>query len=201
MARWVAWAWVRAGDLARARASLEASGEDAGDAAGWFALYEGDLAAARRALAPERARSADELTAVALLGRTTKDRSPATGAAFLALARGDSAAAAKQFALAAAELPDAAPLLLAQAARLDVGARRRCRGDRALAADRRADAAVPRGAGERPRVGARAPPLAPAMPTRSRASSTSILTYPESALLPQARRELDAARRAVPSTS
>ena len=200
MARWVAWAWVRAGDLSRARASLEASGEDAGDAAGWFALYEGDLAAARRALAPERARSADELMAVAILGRTTKDRSTATGAAFLALARGDSAAAARQFALAAAELPDAAPLLLAQSARLEAA-----RGD-----DRAAIAIWQRIVEQMPQS-----PEAPASDLawaralrRSHQDAAAvarlehlILNYPDSALLPQARRELDAARRAGASTS
>ena len=200
MARWVAWAWVRAGDLTRARASLEASGEDAGDAAGWFELNEGDLAAARRRLAPERARSADELTAVAVLGRTTKDRSPAAGAAFLALARGDSAAAARYFALAAIELADAAPLLLAEAARIEAA-----RGDdaAAIAIWQRIVEQMP----QSPEAPASDLAWARAL-RRSHADAAAvarlehlILNYPESALLPQARRELDAARRTVPSTS
>ncbi len=44
MARRVAWAWLRAGDIPRARAALKAAGPDAGDASGWLALYDGDLA-------------------------------------------------------------------------------------------------------------------------------------------------------------
>jgi hypothetical protein len=74
MARRVAWAWLRAGDIPRARASLQAAGPDAGDAAGWLALYDGDLAAARRLIPPGRAQQADELAAAALLVRTTRDR-------------------------------------------------------------------------------------------------------------------------------
>ena len=199
-ARRVAWAWVRAGDLTRARASLEESGGDAGDAAGWFALYDGDLAAARRALPPERARSSDELAAAALLGRTTRDRSSAVGAAFLALARGDSAAAARGFERAALELPDAAPLLLAMTARLDAA-----RGDdaTAIALWQRIVERMP-AAPEAPASDlewARALRRAHRDPDAIARLEHLILTYPDSALLPQARRDLDAARRAVPSTS
>jgi tetratricopeptide (TPR) repeat protein len=200
IARRVAWAWVRAGDLPRARASLEGSGTDAGEAGGWFALYDGDLAAARRALPPERARTADDLLAAAFLGRTTRDRSAAAGRAFLALARGDSTKAAREFGEAAAELPDAAPLLLALAARIDAA-----RGD-----DGAAIALWQRVVEEMP-----ASPEAPASDLEwARALRRShhdaeavtrlehlILTYPDSALLPQARRELESARRAIPTSS
>src|SRR5262249_3709464 len=55
MTRFVAWGWVRAGDLTRARSALEASGADVGDAAGWLALYDGDLKAARKRITPDRA--------------------------------------------------------------------------------------------------------------------------------------------------
>jgi hypothetical protein len=200
MARRVAWAWVRAGDIPRARAALEAAGADAGEAGGWLALYDGDLAGARKRLKPERARTADELAAAALLGRSAAERSPAAGKAFLALARGDSAAAARHFERAALELPDAAPLLLSLAARLDAA-----RGDDA--------AAVP--IWRRILEQAPASPEAPASELEwARALRREhkdaeaierlehlILTYPESALLPQARRELDAARHALPVAS
>ena len=61
---------------------------------------------------------AEALDALALLARTRADTAPVTGRAFLALARGDTAGAAAGFEKAATELGDAAPLLLATAARL-----------------------------------------------------------------------------------
>jgi tetratricopeptide (TPR) repeat protein len=200
MARRVAWAWVRAGDIPKARAALEAAGADAGEAGGWLALYDGDLAAARRGLKPERARTADELAAAALLGRTTGARAPTVGKAFLALARADTAAAARDFEKAALELPDAAPLLLSLAARLDAA-----RGE-----DAAAIALWKRILDQSPQS-----PEAPASELEwARALRRDhkdaeavtrlehlILTYPESALLPQARRELDAARHALPVAS
>jgi len=200
MTRLVAWAWVRAGDLTRARAALEASGADVGDAAGWLALYDGDLAAARKRITPERARTPDELSAAAFLGRTTRDTSRAAGHAFLFLARGDSTGAAREFARAADECPDAAPLLLALAARLDA-----VRGDdaSAMALWKRVVeqyASAPEAAVselEWARALRRAHRDAEAI-TRL---EHLILTYPDSALLPQARRELDAARNALPAAS
>ncbi|MFL5579824.1 MAG: hypothetical protein ACJ8AO_05575 [Gemmatimonadaceae bacterium] len=128
LARQVAWGWVRAGDVARARQSLATAGpsadsndvEDA-EAAGLMALYEGDLATARARLRRSAETTPEHVLAMALLGRSRGDRSPAAGAAFLALARGDSAAAAARFIEAARELADAAPLLLATAARLGAG--------------------------------------------------------------------------------
>ncbi len=117
--RELAWAWVRSGELDRARAALDRAGADANDEVhGWLALYAGDLHGAR-----ERLRATDDapdyiITALALLGRTSADSVPAVGGAFLALARGDSSAAVRDFILAADLLPDAAPLFLALAARL-----------------------------------------------------------------------------------
>ena len=87
------------------------------DALGWLALYDGNLAAARKSLRPEVESSPEALAALALLARTRADTAPVTGRAFLALARGDTAAAAAGFEKAA------------------VGARRRCA---AAARDRRA---------------------------------------------------------------
>jgi tetratricopeptide (TPR) repeat protein len=200
MARRVAWAWLRAGDIPRARASLTAAGPDAGDAAGWLALYDGDLAAARRLITPDHAHSPDELAAAALLGRTTRDRAPAAGRAFLALARGDSAKAAREFEDAAAESPEAAPLLLDLAARL-----RAAQGD-----DAAAIALWSRVVAESPQSPeAPSSDLAWARALRRAHRDNEaivrlehlILTYPESALVPQARRELDAAHQALPSTS
>ena len=49
LTRTIAWGWVRTGDMNRARAALAATGAegDSSDAAGWLALYEGNLKSAR----------------------------------------------------------------------------------------------------------------------------------------------------------
>ena len=115
----VAWAWVRAGDLARARAFMgDALTDDTTGVRGWLALYEGDVATARTALREPGTPSADAIRAQAIIARTRTDRAPQLGAAFLALARRDSTRAAQLFEAATSELPDAAPLLLATAAEI-----------------------------------------------------------------------------------
>ncbi|HEU4563953.1 MAG TPA: hypothetical protein VFS05_04855 [Gemmatimonadaceae bacterium] len=199
--RLLAAGWVRTGDLARAKAVLAAAGDDESDPAqGWIALYEGDLAAARRGLKARADATPEQLSAVALLERTKADRAPDVGRAFLTLARGDTLAAAAAFEGAARSLPEVSSLLLANAARLYAA-----RGEtpRAVAlwqaiVERSADSpeapeaelewarALRRGGDQRGAV-ARLEHL--------------ILTYPQSALLPQARRELELARRSVPPTS
>ena len=102
----------------KARELLAHSDSGDADALGWLALYDGNLAAARKSLRPEVESTPEALAALALLARTRADTAPVTGRAFLALARGDTAAAAAGFEKAASELGDAAPLLLATAARL-----------------------------------------------------------------------------------
>jgi len=115
----VAWAWVRAGDTAKARAMMgDALADDTTGVRGWLALYDGDIATARTALRESGTPSSDAVRAQAIIARTRADRAPKFGAAFLALARRDSAAAAALFESAASELPDAAPLLLATAAEI-----------------------------------------------------------------------------------
>src|SRR6185437_6470372 len=68
--------------------------------------------------------SPDVLTALQLLSRTTVDTAPSVGKAFIALARGDTASASTQFVTASSTVLDAAPLLLATAARLHVAQHR-----------------------------------------------------------------------------
>lgn len=197
MQRVVAWAWIRAGDVPRARAALAGATLDAEDeVAGWLALYEGDLVAARQALRHVPTPEQDVVRALALLNRTTVPRAPAVGAAFLALGRADTTDAVRRFESAAADLPDAAPVLLAMAARLETG-----RG-----ADARARRLWQRVAVEH----AAAPEAAEAHLEWARGLRRAgdgdgarehlehlILTYPGSALVPQARRELDALRPGV----
>ena len=193
-ARLIAWAWIRAGDVAKAREALTDAPIAAEDAvAGWLALFEGDLAGARVALRHTESPGQDVVSALALLSRTRGDRAPGIGAAFLALARADSVEAARRFEAAATDQPDAAPLLLAMAARIQTA---RHDDTRALAlwqrvADDYADAPeAPEAYLEWSRGLRRRGDIAGA---RQRLSHL-ILTYPTSALVPQARRELDALR-------
>ena len=194
LARHIAWAWIRAGDIPRARAALRDAPLAAEDAvAGWLALFDGDLDGARIALRNTEAPGQDAIAALALLNRTSVPKSAVVGSAFLALARGDSAQSARRFEEAAGELHEAAPLLLALAARIETARRNE---DRALALWKRVVgeyAAAPEAAEadlEWARGLRRRGDLAGA---RERFEHL-ILTYPTSALVPQARRELDTLR-------
>ncbi len=201
LAREVAWAWIRVGDLARARDALASvDGAAEGEAAGWVALYGGDLRTARDALRRTRDATSGAVAALALIMRTRADSAPGLGEAFLLLARGDTTAAASAFADARRELPDAAAILLATAARLHA----------ARADDHRAEGvwrtiveeyqAAPEAAEadlEWARI-LRRRGDAPGAITRL---EHLILTYPSSALVPQARRELELARNRIPGTA
>jgi Tfp pilus assembly protein PilF len=71
-------------------------GEDDDRTMGWISLYEGDLRSARRILKRSSETNPEQLLALAFLARTKVDSAPQVGSAFLALVRGDSAAAAAQ---------------------------------------------------------------------------------------------------------
>jgi hypothetical protein len=192
--RLIGWGWIRSGQVVNARAAIAgASGDDEDEVTAWIALYDGDLAKARGGLRRPTETTAEILTAMALLSRTKADSSRAAGAAFLALARGDSAQAAMRFERAADELPDAAPLLLALAARVQSA---RHQDGPAIALWQRilTQYATAPEAAESDLEWAR---------TLRRKGDVNgavdhlehlILTYPQSALVPQARRELEAAR-------
>ena len=188
----VAWGWVKIGDVARARAQMgDALDADTSGVRGWLALYEGDLATARTALRESGTPSRDAVLVLSTLARTRATRSELLGAAYLALARGDSTAATAGFERAAGELVDAASALILRAAEIHAA-----RGDVARAEplwrtvveryERSADAPAAELAWARAliargdRAGARA------------RLEHLILTYPTSALVPQARRALDA---------
>ena len=193
-ARALAWGWIRAGDIARARRAAEQGGGEEEDVvSGWLALFDGDLEAARRGLRTEDEKSSDVVTALAFISRTRQVRTPAIGAAFLALARGDSALASRGFEQAVESVPDAAPFLLGLAAR--------------VASARRDDA---RAIGLWARLVEQytASPEAPEADLEwartlerrgERGAATAryehlILTWPDSALVPQARQALDRIR-------
>lgn len=198
--RAVAWGWVRVGDLEKARAALARGGEADERVAAWMALYEGDIKAARAGLRRLDETSRDAVLALALLARTRTERAPQIGAGFLALARRDTSAAARSFEAAAAEVPDAAPLLLAVAARLY-----------AVTADSQRTVPLWQQVLERHPESPEAAEveLDWARALRHRGDTAGaiarlehmILTYPQSALVPQARRELEIARGAIPPLS
>lgn len=193
-ARSLAWGWIRAGDVARARAAAaQGGGDDEDVVSGWLALFDGNLEVARGGLRTAEEKTPEIVTALAFISRAKLTRAPAIGAAFLALARGDSARASRAFEQAADSVPGATPFLLALAARV-AGAER----DEA-----RALALWTRIVDQHP-----SSPEAPegdlewarALERRGdRAGATAryehlILTWPDSALVPQARAALERLR-------
>ena len=182
------------GPSGKARAALAgASGDDEDEVGSWIALYDGDLAKARGGLRHPTETTTEILTAMAFLSRTKADTSRAAGAAFLALARGDSAQAAMRFEHAADELPDAAPLLLMLAARIQST---RHQDAPAIAIWQRIltqYSAAPEAA-ESDLEWARTLRRKGDTPGAIDHLEHLILTYPQSALVPQARRELESAR-------
>ncbi len=197
--RSVALGWVRSGDLARARAALDSAGADAdsSDAAGWLALYEGNLAGARAILRNSTDATPQLAEALGLITRMQEDSAADVGAAFLALARLDSAGAAKAFVDAAPHHPDAASAMLGEAAQIHA-ARRDTAGAVALWSlilSRYADSPEAPGA---ELAWARQLRRAGDAAAATKHLEHMILTYTDSALIPQARRELELARRAIP---
>jgi tetratricopeptide (TPR) repeat protein len=205
-------------DLARARVAkgeLEQAGRMlAGDSSveatalrGWVTLYRGDLGAALelfRSAGPYAGRpgeATDRSQMLALLQRLGPVRSPDLGAAFLLLARGDSAGTLSALSRAAGrrELAAGRPDLLLVAGQVAA----RLGGPHEETAISLFSEVV-RSAGD----GA-APPAAElewarVLLRQGKASDAVahlehlILTYPGSAVVPQARRELERARGAVP---
>lgn len=196
----VATAWVRAGDLTKARDALRAMGPegDSSEAAGWLALYEGRLAQARTLLKTSRDPNPDLALAMGIVARAKGDDAPHLGAAFLALARGDSAAASSRFVEAAARHTEVAPALLLVASRL-----RAAKPDDAIPIWERIVTEFPAS----PEAVESELEWARFLRRRGDAAGAVahlehlILSAPQSALLPQARRELELARGTVPPSS
>ncbi|HEX8941730.1 MAG TPA: hypothetical protein VF785_01265 [Gemmatimonadaceae bacterium] len=199
LTRTIAWGWVRTGNMARARAALAATGADgdSSDAAGWLALYEGNLKTARGLLRGGTESSPELALALGLIARLKADSAPAIGHAFLALARGDSAGAVAQFLQAADSTPPVRSLLLATAAQIQFA---RKNDAEAIALWKRiveTEAETP----EAPQAElewARVLRRAGDNEGAAKHLEHMILTYSQSALVPQARRELELAKSAIP---
>ncbi|MDB4917256.1 MAG: hypothetical protein JWM95_4900 [Gemmatimonadetes bacterium] len=197
VAQMVATAWVRSGDLVRARQALATAGPeaDSSEAAGWLALYDGRIGSARMLLRTARTPTPDLALAMGIIVRVKSDSAPQLGAAFLALARGDTVGASARFVEASAHHADVAPALLLIAARL-----RAARGDDAVPIWTRIMAEHPTS----PEAVESELEWARLLRKRGDVAGATehlehlILNAPQSALLPQARRELELARGAIP---
>ncbi len=186
------WAWLRVGDAARARPFVTRLDED--EATALLAIYDGDLEKARAALRNADASNTLLLVPRALLSRTTLPTSTGIGAAFVALARRDTATALTQLLNTTAEVGDAAPLVLAMAARLLTASNNDARAVpiwTKIVTDYATSPEAPEGDLEWARAALRARDGGTAIARLEHL----LLTYPTSALAPQARRELDTARR------
>jgi tetratricopeptide (TPR) repeat protein len=206
----LAQARIARGELDRAAAAL---GDDSSVAAlaqrGWIALYRGDLKGAMDAFrvagpyATDRAAATDRTAMMALLQRVQEPSSPELGAALLTLTRGDSVAAVGALRRAAGRLP-------VQGGRLEVlllagQLAARLGPQQEITAVALFDEVV-RGGGEGAAPAAaelewsrlliRQGHSAEAIPHLEHL----ILTYPSSAVVPQARRELERAKGAIPKS-
>jgi hypothetical protein len=200
-------AWMRAGDLGRADSAIAADSSVEGLAlSGRVRLYRGDIKGAIerfKAAGPytaDRAEATRRTVLLALLQPLETDTFPGLGHALLLLEQGDTAQASTALEGLAAELPPqhgGAELNLL-AGRLLSAAGRSADAERVLraAAVKEAPATAP----------AAELALAELLISNHRPGEAVemlehlILTYPQSALVPQARRKLDEARGAVPKT-
>ncbi len=191
-------AWLRSGDVEKARAAVEGSElADDDETMGWLALYDGDLVTARKRLVRAETRRPELVDALGLLARARTERSIGLGQAFLLLAKRDTLGAALRFASLADSTGDAAPALLAVAARLEYA---RPASKRSMAIWDRIVSAYPKSP-EAPEAllgAARALRDAGDKAAAITRYETLLVDYPESALLPQGRRELEQLKRTVP---
>src|SRR5881397_28353 len=211
---------IRRGELARADSALAGdSSVDATALRGWVALYRGDLKAGAdefRAAGPyagERRDAVERTAMLALMQQVRRDRFPELGDALLTLARGDSIGAVQALRLTAGQLTaerqrgGAAELLLLAgriAARPGAGPE-----EQRTAATLFAEVVrIGGGGGEGTGAAAPAAELEWARLLLRQLQALEavrhlehlILSYPESAVVPEARRELERAKGAIPES-
>jgi tetratricopeptide (TPR) repeat protein len=200
-------AWIRAGQLQRAEAMVAAdSGVEGLALSGRIRLYQGDIkgaVASFRAAGPyteDRTEATRRTALLALLQPLEVDTHPALGKALLQLERGDTAQSAAALEQLASEFPaqhGGAELNLL-AGRLHAASGNLANAERLFRA-----AAVPEASSTAPAAELALAELLirSGRPTQAvEVLEHLILTYPQSALVPQARRRLDEARGAVPQT-
>ncbi len=201
---------IARGELDRAAAALANDSSVAGLAQrGWIALYRGNLKDAMEAFrtagpyASDRAAATERTAMMAMLQRIQDESSPELGAALLTLARGDSGQAIAALRRAAARLPEQGGrlevLLLAGQIAAQKG------GDQEPTATALFDEVV-RAGGEGAAPAAAELDWARLLVRQSRSVEAIphlehlILTYPNSAFVPEARRVLERAKGAIPKS-
>jgi tetratricopeptide (TPR) repeat protein len=203
--RRVALGWAREGNLDRADALVARDSSVQGLATrGRLRLYRGDVKGAADLLqqAGPFAGTREDATArtalLALLQPIEADSLPALGTAFLALAKGDTAAAVAGFTRVAGQLPPAKggaeARLMAGRLEAQAGHAREAEALLRTTAETKDGAAAPAALLELGRLysrNGRGPEAVAVL-------EQLILDHPQSALVPQARRALDEARGAVP---
>lgn len=197
------------GDLAQAdRLLADDSSVDALAERGWVALYRGDLADAAHRFrdagpyAGDRARATERTAMLALLQQLDLQKSPELGNALQQLARGDSAGAIVALRRTAARLPPGPgpAALLLQAGRLAAAAG----GPRDSVAVQLFQSVVGDSGGRSAAAPAAELAWAQLLIRQGRSQEAMahlehlILTWPESAIVPEARRELERAKGAIP---
>ena len=201
---------IARGELDRAAAAL---GDDSSVAAiaqrGWIELYRGNLKNAMEAFrtagpyATDRAAATERTAMMAMLQRIQDETSPELGAALLTLARGDSIAAIAALRRAAARFPEQGGRLEVLLLAAQVAAQKG--GDQELTAIALFDEIVRIGGeGAAPaaaeldwaRLLVREGQNAAAIPHLEHL----ILTYPNSAFVPEARRVLERAKGSIPKS-
>jgi tetratricopeptide (TPR) repeat protein len=205
--RRIAWGWVREGDLVAAERRIAADSTVEGIAmAGRIAVFRGDIAGGLTWLrmagpyAGTREEATERTVLVALLQPLEADSLPALGEALLRLERRDSAGAADALEEVAAGLPvekGGAEL------RLLAGRIERQRGEHRAAERLLRAAATEAAPATAPAAELELAQLLVSVERHAEAITLLehlILTYPTSALVPQARRLLDETKGAIPRT-
>lgn len=200
-------AWIRTGRLDRAEQALGAdSSIEALALRGWVHLYQGELKAAAEAFraagpyAGDRDAATARTAMLALLEQVDAERNPELGAALQVLARGDSTAAIGALRRVAGKLGGGRPDVLLLAGR--IAARLGSQDGTALdlfaevVRSGGAGAAAPAAELEWARVLLRQGKAAEAVTHLEHL----VLTYPASAVVPEARRELERAKGAIPQS-
>ncbi len=200
---------VARGELDRADAAL---GTDSSIVAvaqrGWIALYRGDLKGAMESFrtagpyASDRAAATERTGMMAILQRIQEESSPELGAALLTLARGDSVSGVVALRRAAARLPE-------QRGRLEVlllAGQVAARMDSAQATATAVFDEIVRAGGEGAAPAAAELEWARLLVRGGRSADAIphlehlILTYPNSAFVPEARRVLERAKGSIPKS-
>lgn len=187
-------AMLRTGEVAKAKTMLQDPELlDDDEMGGWVALYDGDLALARKRLVRSATQRPELVDALGVLARVRLDVQVGLGQAFQALAKRDTAGAAARFRTLADSVGLAAPALLALSARLTPAASAAPLWDRVVKQfpkSPEAPEALLTWARQRRDAGDKAGAI--------EKLEQMLVEYSTSALAPQARRDLERLKGTVP---